>query len=371
MLHIDSKPTICFVALTAYPLLSGKKTGHVIGPDVQHFLIANHLQSFFKTSFITYGEGNPSDECIKGISIIKIYDREKRPNLFIKTILLWKALRKANANLYFQQGGGGALVPLLCKLLKRPCVVAIGSDAYVCKQITDWGFFFGFLSRLEITLADAIIVQSFFQKNMLANNFKKNGIIIKTLFPITYKETPVKSNPPTVLWVGSIASVKQPELFIILAKSIKNVKFQMIAAKGDNKIYYERIMRMTAGLANFDFKGFVPFDEIDMYYEKASILVNTSKFEGFPNAFIQAWANYTPVISLNSDPDEVICKYDLGYHSKTFTQLIKDVVCLINDESSRHKKGNNGRLYVEKEHNLSKSIRLYHKLFDRFISPNQ
>ena len=41
---------------------------------------------------------------------------------------------------------------------------------------------------------------------------------------------------------------------------------------------------------------------------KSKILINTSSFEGFPNTFVQAWANGVPVISLKVDPDNIIKK---------------------------------------------------------------
>jgi glycosyltransferase involved in cell wall biosynthesis len=164
--------------------------------------------------------------------------------------------------------------------------------------------------------------------------------------------------------VGAMAEVKQPELFVRLAEAIPEVRFQMIGGHSGNQEFYDRIKDATKRISNFEFLGVIPFDEINEYFSRASILVNTSMFEGFPHAFIQAWMHYVPVVSLNADPDELLCKNGLGFHSKTFGQLIEDVKTLLKDETLREEMGVNGRKYVEREHDITNIIREYIKLFN-------
>ena len=93
------------------------------------------------------------------------------------------------------------------------------------------------------------------------------------------------------------------------------------------------IKESSKRVPNFDFLGVIPFSEVQEYFSRAAILVNTSMFEGFPHAFIQAWEHYVPVVSLNADPDGLICENKMGFHSKTFNQLVEDVKTLLKNKA--------------------------------------
>jgi glycosyltransferase involved in cell wall biosynthesis len=190
--------------------------------------------------------------------------------------------------------------------------------------------------------------------------------LIKNGLPLPYVN-PEKPDPPVVLWVGSISYQKRPDLFVKLAKSIPNAYFEMVGGKTRDWQLYEKIKREEKTLPNFRFRGFIPYHEVDEYFRRASIFVNTSSIEGFPNTFLQAWANYTPVVSLNVDPDGIIRRYKLGFCSKTFVHLVSDVTKLLECKELREKMGENGRKYVESEHNPLKIVRQYITLFEELV----
>ena len=370
---------ICFVALAySYSLLTGKRPKKVVGPDVHQVILAKELiKHDFKITFITYNEGGSPVEYINGIEVIKIYKdayRLRMLNIVLELFRVWTAMRKANAQIYFRHGGIVGVVSLFCLIMKKKFIYHIGSDSVVnrelvtrnAKEFSRSKFSIGtFGSWLDIKLADAIIVQNKFQKAMLKKNFGKDGFLIKMPFPLTEQGMPEKAKPPIVLWVGGIAEVKQPELFLKLAEAIPEARFQMIGGHSGNQELYDMIKESSKRILNFEFLGVIPFHEVNEYFSRASILVNTSMFEGFPHAFIQAWMHYVPVVSLNADPDELICKSKMGFHSKTFNQLIEDVKTLLKEEKLREEMGVNGRKYVESGHDLTLIIREYIKLFNR------
>ena len=378
--RIGENTKICFVALGAYPLLAGKKPKNVTGPDVHQVILAKELiKRNFEITVVTYDEGGGVTpvEHINGIEVIKIHGgvyRLRMLNVVSKVFRIWNAMRKANAHIYFHQGCATGVCSLFCRLMKKKFVYHIGSDALVnrelitrkIKEFSRSKFSLGaFGNWLEIKFADAVIVQNEYQRTMLKKNFGKDGFVIKMPFPLAEQGMPEKANPPIVLWVGAMAEVKQPELFVRLAEAIPEARFQMIGGHSGNQEFYDRIKESSKRISNFEFLGVIPFDEVNEYFSRASILVNTSLFEGFPHAFIQAWMHYVPVVSLNADPGEIICRYRMGFHSKTFDQLIEDVKTLLKNEALRDEMGVNGRKYVEREHYLTHIVREYIELFDR------
>jgi len=346
---------ICFVALNAYPVLAERNMGYGGGPEVlQNLLGKNLMKHGFKISFVVYGNTSIIQN-MGGIRVIKVPCEGK--SKVLKSFFVWKAMEKADADIYYHHSGATPIVALFCRVNKRKFICHIGSDGCVVKGTKGYHTWW-----LDIKLANVIIVQTNFQKLMLKKNFNKDGILIRNFFPITRDSSPIKTVPPIVLWIGAMSHVKQPWLFLKLAKKIPKGKFQMIGGIGEDRRLYEFIKNTSKKISNLDLLGHKPFHEIDDYFKNTSILVNTSKFEGYPNAFIQSWMNYTPVVSLNADPDEVICKYRLGFHSRTFEQLVKDVSLLLRANQLRENMGRNARHYVEKNHNTVEIIDRYRNI---------
>jgi glycosyltransferase involved in cell wall biosynthesis len=200
---------------------------------------------------------------------------------------------------------------------------------------------------------------------MLKKKFDKDSVLIKNHFPLIGRGILEKAKPAIVLWVGTMADTKQPELFPKLAEAIPEASFQMIGGPSTDLGPYKRAKECSKRILNLKFLGFI--QSIDEYFSRAAILVNTAKSEGFPYAFIQAWMNYTPVISLHSDPDGIIYKYNMGFHSKTFDQLVEDVKTLLNNEALREEMGVNGREYVEREHDITKIISKHIEVFRQVL----
>jgi glycosyltransferase involved in cell wall biosynthesis len=270
---------------------------------------------------------------------------------------------EADADIYFQQGGAGPLTPILCRLTCKKFVMSIGHDAYIDPALRKTNSFtFNLKASLEIILAHKILVLSNYQGNLLKKHFRRDSQIIRIHTPLTPEGMPSKTEPPVVLWVGTICPRKQPELFLELAKAIPQAMFQMIGGSLD-KEYSRAIEDKAKNVSNIEFTGYIPYDKINEYFGKSSIFVSTSSSEGFPNTFIQAWMNYTPVISLNIDPDNVIKIYKLGFHSLNLEQMIFDVRTLLENKELRNEIGRNCRRYVEENHNIEEIVKKHIEVF--------
>ena len=371
---------LCIVALGAYPLLAGIKTNNIIGPDVHQVVLAKEFtKRGISVSIIAYCEEGDPIENINGIDIIKIKEtayRFRALNVLAKSFQIWEAMWKANTHIYFHAGGIPGIISLFCRLTGRKYIYENASDALVdrklvtrkIKQFDRSIFSIGTIGYwFDIKLADAIIVQNKYQLIMLKKNFDREGILIKMSLPM--KGIDKKANPPIILWVGSMAEVKQPELFVKLAKAVPGARFQMIGGhSGNQEELYNTIKDAAKSTSNLEFLGVVPFNRIDEYFGRASILANTSMFEGFPIAFIQAWMNYVPVVSLNADPDELLCEEGLGFHSKTYRKMVEDIKILLEDEQLCQKMGEKCRQYAEIEHDITKNMIEYFNVLDQVMN---
>ena len=371
-----SKPSICFVSLQAYPLLGKSDCETVGGAELQQVLLAKELVSEgFRISFVVGDYGQKKLEEIDGITIIKssqsfISHRNKFLRSIPDALSLLRAMNIANADIYYQRTAHfyTGQVAFFCKIKRKKFVFSVGHDSNCdINLLNKLNKAIKFMYVYGIKNADCIVAQSKEQQSLMKENFGKDSVLIKTGHFLP-EHRPDKDTPPVILWAGALAKrKKQPDVFLKLAKSIPDAEFQMICAPSQDKEYYQQINELADRIPNLDIVGFVPYPEVNQYFERAAIFVNTSSVEGFPNTFIQAWARYTPVVSLNVDPDEIICKYKLGFHSRTFEQMVEDVKLLLEDEKLMKERGMNGRKYVEREHDLKKTVEEYIKLFETMM----
>jgi glycosyltransferase involved in cell wall biosynthesis len=363
---------ICFIAPNAYPLITKTKPNNVIGPDLDQVTIAEALHhDGYEISFITYYDNDFKGKEFHNMSLIKMHDPNSKINIFSKVFNIWKSLKKADSDIYFHYGDFMGLTSIFAFINGKKSVYRIGSDFFVNKGIvkekirefSNSKFSIRSIGNwIDIKLADAVCVQTEYQYNQLKQNYGKKGIIIKNHIKLkNYIEK--KPEKFIALWVGSIAEVKQPQLFLKLAKKLPKISFWMIGGSIDQ--LDEKFIKCSKDLGNFKFFGAIPPSEIDEYYKKASVLINTSIFEGFPNSFIQAWMYYSPVISLNADPDGIITQKNMGFHSKSYEQLEKDLEILVENKDLRIEMGSNGRNYVFKEHDIVLIAHKYKTLIDK------
>jgi len=361
------KSSICFISRQAYPYLSNKNYNSAGGSELQETLLAKEFLKRDKdVSFIVGNYGQDDYVVIDRINIYKGFSSYGKGLLykFLEPIYFWRLLSRINANLYYRRTPHNLtfIVGLFCKLKRKKFIFAAGSDTHFQKEgLNKMGFFSRFTYDLSSKLAYKFTVQNSFQKQKAKETFGVEAVVIKNLMDIP-KEISYKGDNPLVLFVGSILEYKQPEIFIELARAIKDTKFYFIGPCNDKK-YYENLKEKSRGISNLKFCDFLPRERILELYKKDIILVNTSMFEGFPNTFLEAWAYGNPVVSLNVDPDEVICKYRLGFHSCNKTKIIENLNSLIGDKELRNEFGMNGRKYVEENHSASKIIREYEDYF--------
>lgn len=181
--------------------------------------------------------------------------------------------------------------------------------------------------------ADCIIVQTESQRKALQHRFGRPATLIRNpvhVFPDDPRTWPPRSDREYVLWIGRTDEFnKRPSLFLELARDCPGINFLMIASRTDDTCF--RSLEQ-ARPANLHIIEHVPAHDIRGHLQRARIFVNTSKFEGFPNTFLQAAVTGTPIVSLEVDPDGMlndqgcgICaEGDIGRLRMALTALCRD-----------------------------------------------
>lgn len=355
---------ICFVAPGAYPHFKHSKLQYTGGAELQIYWLATELakNSDFELCLIAGDYNQKPTEYIQNVKLIK-YFSPQRPDSIQKKILqasrFLKILRHEKPNILISTANNS--LAFLCSLYAKTTnckhIHRIAHDKDTgTERIKD----FGFTARLYIyglKYSDHIIVQNKLQKELLLKNFNKPSTLFRSLFPITKQKNTDKKY---TLWVSRYKKWKRPELFLRMAQEIPNQNFIMICPKARKESSPERnkLIQNASKINNLQFIDFVPFSEIQRYFNEASLFVNTSISEGFPNTFLQASQASTPIASLSVNPDHFISVYNCGvFAENNFNRLIHQVQALLDNPELLTLKGKNAYKYLKTKHDIKPIIK--------------
>jgi len=117
---------------------------------------------------------------------------------------------------------------------------------------------------------------------------------------------------PFVAWVGNLKPRKRPELIPTLADALAPFGVDLIVVGPAQDLRYAWLVGPLDQHPNLRALGALPTAEVVSVLAAARCLAVTAMPEGFSNTMIQAWWGGTPTISLDYDPDGLICDERLG-----------------------------------------------------------
>jgi glycosyltransferase involved in cell wall biosynthesis len=113
------------------------------------------------------------------------------------------------------------------------------------------------------------------------------------------------------LWIARCQPIKRPHVFLDLAEALPEARCAMIAPN-ENATLWDSVQKRAAQLPNVQFLERVPYHEVQAWYDRARVFVNTSTWEGFANAFIQAGQGEAAILSLAVNTDGLLTKFGAG-----------------------------------------------------------
>jgi glycosyltransferase involved in cell wall biosynthesis len=213
------------------------------------------------------------------------------------------------------------------------------------------------LYGLGVKLADAVVVQSDEQVALVRRAFPGLRRVVR--IRSFAERAPAgagegRPEPPAFLWYGRFVSYKQPLEYLTLARSVPEARFVMIPVPDEASSEELSELRSAASeVPNLELREPLPHGELLRLLRSAVAIVNTSALEGMPNAFLEAWAQGVPVLTLQFDPDGVVERQGLGVSAHgSRDRFVEGAHELWRDRDDREELSQRVRAYVDKAHSL-------------------
>jgi glycosyltransferase involved in cell wall biosynthesis len=359
-----NKIRVCFVAPKAYPIFNPATGSYFGGAEVDLYYLATEvaLDNNFEVNFIVADYGQKDVEVIENVTVLKSLDF--RRNMLNGLLRTWNALKQADADIYVLKcaSPGVPVVAMFCKLRRRIFIYRLASllesDGTYVRQHPILGRLF------KWSLRQAKLV---FAQNIIDNyNLTRTMGISSQVIPNGHRLPVMRQQKrDTILWVGRDDPVKKPERFLELAKAIPHEHFTIVCQTLNNDQCYKDLITQAEAIPNLKFVRHVPFNQINDYFQRAKVLVNTSDSEGFPNTFIQACNCGAAILSFNVNPDGFLDKHKCGLCCNgDAARLTYNMRFLLNGD--RYVEfGAEARKYSETYHDITRIAAEYKSIFAR------
>ena len=362
-------PKICFVENVIYSVLNpgvGTSSG---GEAVQHSLLAREFANQgWSTSAVCRDFGQPDGDLLSGVQFWKTYRRDAGIYgirfLYPRLYKVWKALQQADADIYFQSCAGfmtGVVAEFARRHDRRMIFrVAHDTDCVPGEQLINnrrdrWLYEYGLKS------ADLISVQSEVQANALEEHYGLPSVGVNMV--VEPPDDSLDSHKDIdVLWVNNLREFKRPDIACEVARQMPDVNFVMIGGqiKGHEALFKETV-KAADTISNLTFVGAVPYKDVNAYFSRTKLFLNTSDSEGFPNSYLQAWIRRVPVVSY-FDPDGLIASLEIGAAVGSQDNFCRPIEELLRSEEKRGQIGERARQFAMDNYSPAAIVRHYQTL---------
>jgi glycosyltransferase involved in cell wall biosynthesis len=203
------------------------------------------------------------------------------------------------------------------------------------------------LYRKAVNRITLFVTQNQQQSDNLFRFYGKHSIIIPNIWP-TESVSGDGNRHYDAVWVANLRRLKRAEWFVNLARKLPQYKFA-IAGGVNEQDYYDHIKKICETVPNIEFLGAQSLNAVSNLMGQSKLLVCTSEYEGFPNTFLQAWANDVPIVS-TVNPSNCITEFGLGTMIENESQLQPAVARLLNSDE----------LYNQCQQNIKQYFVLHH-----------
>jgi glycosyltransferase involved in cell wall biosynthesis len=268
---------------------------------------------------------------------------------------MWRALKAVNADIYYFRSAAmwvGVLAGFCRAAGKRLVYAGASNKDFEPDQSGQIPYARDrWLYRQGLERADAIVAQNEYQRSTCKQTYARDAVVIPSVYELPGHRA---EKGDLVLWVGTVHENKRPGLFFDLARRMPLRRFVMIGGPGTNRAFYEEMRSRAAAIPNLEFKGFLPLAQVEPWFDRARVLVNTSTYEGMPNVFLQAWARGVPTVAT----------VDVGVQEHRVAPDVDALVHGVEDSFANPARGEACRAYFQRTHSSSSVLARYNELFE-------
>ena len=367
---------ICIIGLKCYDHLTGVEVPRYLGGiETQLVTLAKGLvRDGCEVSVVTYDHGQAGGEFIDGVRVLKSH----RPDggiRFLRTLHprtsgLFRAMRRADADVYLQMGAGieTGQTGFICRLLGRHFIFCLAGDADFGASLhagrcglEGKGYRFG------LRRANRIIAQTETQhQGLLQATGLDSSVIPMAVMPPTAAVSASNGGRPHVLWVGRIIPSKRLEWLIEATRRCPEAIFDIVGTPNQESNHANLLMEQARQMPNVVVHGRAPASKLGDLYAGAALLCCTSELEGFPTTFLEAWSCGVPVVT-TFDPDGVVSMNGLGQVAANLDDLINTLRSLLANEEAREGFSRAAQHYFIEHHSIAGVCRRFKRMFEDSI----
>lgn len=209
--------------------------------------------------------------------------------------------------------------------------------------------------------------------NTIYNLKNKSSVVYNGVNTNLFAPTKGYSKYPTVLFTGRLESRKGVGDLIMAAKYISKINSDIrfiLVGNGPMETYLKQMVEKLGLDKVIKFEGFVSHEKIFEYYQKSTIYVLPSYYEGLPTTLLEAMSSGIASIATNVQGNsELINDGDNGLlvDPKKPEKLAEKILYLVNNDELRRKLGKNARKTVEDKYAWNVIVDTFEKIYETMV----
>jgi len=336
-------------------LYYGPKRDYMGGAEVQATKLAHALKAKgLRVAHVVYPVPEPRRVDASSPTLVERSDwqGDGRLGQLAESRAIWRALQRADADTYIVRGSGGHVIAAgtFCRARGRRFVFSSSSELDFDFARPDRNPRLLQIYKASLRLAARLALQTEAQRELALRALPNCDPVV---IPSFAEPAPSANSGQRFLWADRLVEYKLPDRYVELAEALPEARFRMVACPMSETPpgMAERIEAAAERLPNLELLPPRPRSELLEEMRDAVAVVKTSRVEGMPNGFLEAWARGVPVLSLHVDPDAKIANNDIGVAADgSMERLIEAAANLWRDPALRTAMGERARRFIQDVH---------------------